>query len=190
MREICVDLLAPKAGERILDIGCGPAYYLDRLPPCEYYGFDTDQRYIEHARSRFGQRAQFFCEPFLDEQAAKHGQFDGILLMGLLHHLDDAACDHLLQLLSGVLKPDGRIIALDTTVHPKQNFFEHHLAVGDRGEFVRAPGAFEAMAKRWFAEVEGSVNKSWWIPAVHWTMTLRHPRAHSVNLDEAREILP
>jgi len=177
MRDLCVRTLAPKAGERILDIGCGPAYYVADLPAVDYLGFDTDERYIEHARARFGHRAKFFCEPFLDEQAARHGKFDGILLMGLLHHIDDAACDHLLGLLSGVLAPGGRIVSLDTTVHPKQSYFEHLLAVKDRGEFVRTPEAFEALAKPWFGKIQGSVNEKMWVPSVHYTMVLSEPRS-------------
>ncbi len=55
-RHECIDALAPRAGERIVDVGCGPAYYLGDLPEVDYHGFDTDERYIEWARERWGSR--------------------------------------------------------------------------------------------------------------------------------------
>lgn len=175
MRELCIRMLEPKPGERVLDIGCGPAYYLNDLPPVEYYGFDTNQRYIDRAKHKFGRKAQFFCEHFTAEQARTLGKFDGVMLMGLLHHLDDAYASGLLQLVASVLKPEGRVIALDTAVHDGQSWFERKFALGDRGEHVRRPEQFDALARRWFASVEGQLPPKSWVPSVHWIMTLKSP---------------
>jgi SAM-dependent methyltransferase len=176
MREICLEMLAPQAGERILDVGCGPAYYLGDLPKVEYYGFDTDQRYIEHARSRFGDRATFFAEEYTRAHAERLGKFDGILLMGLLHHLDDATAHELLAVAADSLKPGGRVVALDTTVHSGQSWWEHRFALGDRGQFVRTPEAFTALARAHFGEVGGQLRpEGSWVPDCHWIMTLRSP---------------
>ena len=176
MRSVCLAELAPKAGERILDIGCGPAYYVRDLPRVDYHGFDTDEVYIEHARKRFGQRGHFYCETFTAEHAARLGPFDGVLLMGLLHHLDDEACRALLDLIARSLKPEGRAIALDTTVHQEQNRLEHLIAVQDRGQFVRRPEAYVALARESFGSVEGSLSRERLVPSVYWSMTLRAPR--------------
>jgi len=182
MREICLEMLKPQASERILDVGCGPAYYLSDLPLVEYYGFDTDKRYIRHARTKFGERAQFFDETFTREHAVRLGKFDGILLMGLLHHLDDKTAHELLSLAADSLRPGGRVIALDTTVHPGQSWWEHRLAVGDRGEFVRTPEAFTDLATSHFSEVHGEFRPTGsWVPNVHWIMTLRSPLAPATN---------
>lgn len=175
MRSTCLSLLAPQAGERILDIGCGPAYYLDDMPQVDYHGFDTDAAYITHARARFGHRATFYCELFTAEHAARLGQFDGVFLMGLLHHLNDAECRATLALVAGCLKPEGRVIALDTTVHQAQNPLEHLIAVKDRGEYVRRPEQFEALARESFRAVEGSLTQERLIPSVYWTMSMRSP---------------
>ena len=83
MREECLRILATKEGHRVLDVGCGPAYYLADMPTVDYHGFDTDARYIEHARHRFGDRGHFYCEPFTGEQAERLGTFDRVMLMGL-----------------------------------------------------------------------------------------------------------
>jgi len=176
MRSSCLSLLAPKAGERILDIGCGPAYYLNDMPRVDYHGFDTDPAYIAHARARFGDRGTFYCETFTAEHAARLGAFDGVLLMGLLHHLDDEQCRSVLALVAGVLTPEGRVIALDTTVHDAQNPVERLIAVKDRGEYVRRPEQFEALAREAFGSVEGSLTKERFIPSVYWSMSMRAPR--------------
>lgn len=177
MRAVSLERLGAKAGERLLDVGCGPAYYLADLPRLEYFGFDTDSTYIAHARARFGDRGTFFDEPFTEEKARELGPFDGVLLMGLLHHLDDDSCHRLLSTLATSLKPGGRVIALDTTVHDGQNFAEHLLAVKDRGEYVRRPEAFRALAEVHFSEVRGDLAGGPWIPSIYWIMELRVPRA-------------
>ncbi|MCC7110999.1 MAG: class I SAM-dependent methyltransferase, partial [Deltaproteobacteria bacterium] len=53
------ELLRPRAGQRVLDIGCGPADLLRFLPNVDYVGFDSSADYIEAARARFGARGRF-----------------------------------------------------------------------------------------------------------------------------------
>lgn len=176
MREECLKVLAPSAGERVLDVGCGPAYYLADMPDVDYHGFDTNERYIEHARKRFGDRGEFHCEVFGAAAAERLGSFDRIMLMGLLHHLDDAECDELLGLLARALKPGGILVALDTVLHDEQNRFEHLLASRDRGEHVRTPEGFSALGAKHFEDVEGRLSDRFWVPSIYWVMTLRTPR--------------
>lgn len=176
VREECVRLLGLKPGHRVLDVGCGPAYYLAKMPAVDYYGFDTDQTYIDHARRKFGTRGHFQCAMFTAEAAAKVGKVDRIMLMGLLHHLDDAKCHELLALLASVLAPGGVILTNDTTVHEGQNRLERMLAEGDRGDFVREPQRFEEIARDHFEEVEGHIPERFLLPSVFWLMRLSRPR--------------
>ena len=37
---------------KILDIGCGPADVLENFQKINYYGFDTNQEYINHAKKK------------------------------------------------------------------------------------------------------------------------------------------
>jgi len=174
-RDFCLNVLDIQSGERVLDIGCGPAYYLSKMPRVEYYGFDTDSRYIEYARARFSQHGQFFCEAFSKERSQSLGQFDCVMLMGLLHHLDDTSSQKLLKLIASILTPKGRVVALDVAVHDEQRRFDHFLAINDRGKFVRRPEDFTLLARPFFGSVIGSHIKAWWIPSIHWYMTLREP---------------
>jgi SAM-dependent methyltransferase len=60
LRQICLDdVLKLRAGERVLDIGCGPGYILDYMPKVDYVGFDTEPRYIEYAIEHYADRGRF-----------------------------------------------------------------------------------------------------------------------------------
>ena len=153
-RDLAIAALEPAAGHRILDIGCGPAYYFDRLPRCEYFGFDTDAGYIADATKRFGDRGRFFAEPYTEARRNDLPLMDRIMLMGLLHHLDDAACEGLLDLVARSLAPKGRVAALDTVLYEGQPALARFLAKNDRGDFIRQPEGFLALARERFAKVE------------------------------------
>ena len=140
----------------MVDVGCGPAYYFDRLPqPLTYHGFDTEPRYIEWARKRWGDRATFHLGTFDAEHAAALGPVDAVLLLGVLHHLSDAQSAELLDLSARVLAPDGRVIAVDTCFEPAQGRIARWMAENDRGEYVREPAAFVELASERFERWRG-----------------------------------
>lgn len=179
-REQCVAALAPRAGQRILDIGCGPAYYLNALPPCEYHGFDTDRAQIAAARERFGDRGTFYSEPYMSSHCEQLGQFDGVMLLGLLHHLDDAECKSLLELVVRSMKPGARVVTLDTAFFPGQSGLAAAIARRDRGKFVRPAEQFRSMAEGVFERVETRiVGDTLRMPASHFMMVLERPRSAS-----------
>ena len=180
MRTVCLELLAVQPGERILDIGCGPAYYRKNLPEDEYFGFDTDERYIKYAQSRFAAKGTFICDEFDRQHAHTLGKFDCVILMGLLHHLDDVACSDLLALTASSLKSQGRVMALDTVIHDRQNYFERRMAESDRGQYVRRPEDFKSLAYPAFSTISGRLIHAWWIPSIYWAMILKNPRAAGV----------
>src|SRR3990167_365331 len=64
LREKCINIIKPKPGDIILDIGCGPAQILESLPKVKkYYGFYTEKQYIDYAAKKYAGRGEFFsCE--------------------------------------------------------------------------------------------------------------------------------
>jgi SAM-dependent methyltransferase len=177
VRYRCLDEAELKPGERVLDVGCGPAYYFDRLPAVEYHGFDTSPEYIAYARRRFGDRGTFHAEVLTAGHLAGLPRFDAVLLFGLLHHLDDADCATLLDLAARSLAPGGRVISVDPTLHPGQNRVSRWMSENDRGEHVRRPEGFEALARVSFGEVSSTLlDTVSRVPASHHMMRMSRPR--------------
>nr|MDT0658706.1 class I SAM-dependent methyltransferase [Micromonospora sp. DSM 115978] len=177
LRYRCLDELALADGDTVIDVGCGPAYYFERLPRVRYYGFDTSARYVAHARRRWGgDRAEFRCEVFGEQHLAELPPADAILLLGLLHHLSDADSQHLLGVAARALAPGGRVIAVDPCFEPGQGRISRWMSENDRGEYVRTPEAFVALGREHFEAVDGTVvDDATRIPSSHWMMKLRAP---------------
>lgn len=178
LRYRCLDELALGDGDCVIDVGCGPAYYFDRFPKVRYYGFDTEPRYIAYARRRWGDRAEFRCEVFSEKHLDQIPPADAILMLGLLHHLSDDDSRGLLRLAARALAPGGRVISVDTCFEPAQGRISRWMSDNDRGEHVREPAAFVALAREAFTDVDGEVvADATRIPSSHWMMRMAVPRA-------------
>ena len=91
------DYVSAQPGDRILDIGCGPADVLTELPTdINYVGFDHSEQCIDSARKRHGARGEFFTGnvdlAHIDRLGA--ASFDIVIAHGLLHHLDDSEVEY------------------------------------------------------------------------------------------------
>lgn len=177
MRTVALRELALRDGERVLDLGCGPAYYRAKLPAVDYWGFDTDRRYIRWARRYWGGRGRFFDSVFDERQLCRVPKFDAVMLMGLLHHISDAEGESLLSLVGRALAPKGRIALLDTVVYSGQSAISRLFARNDRGEYVRTPEEYSRLGARHFEEVSGRIVGGFPFPTECYLMTLRRPRS-------------
>lgn len=173
----CLRELDVRPGHKVLDVGCGPAYYVGSLPPdVEYHGFDTDARYIAWAKQKFGDRADFHLDTYTEAHREKLPRFDRVLLMGLLHHLGDDDARGLLSLIGRSLAPGGVVVALDTCTDPQLSSFQNWLAKKDRGQFVRETSAFRELGESAFTRVEGRLGEDRFVPVRLWIMRLEGPR--------------
>ncbi|WP_422773868.1 class I SAM-dependent methyltransferase [Plantactinospora sp. WMMC1484] len=177
LRYRCLEELALADGDTVIDVGCGPAYYFERLPRVRYFGFDTSPRYIEYAQRRWGgDRAEFRCEVFGEQHLATIPPADAVLLLGLLHHLSDSDSRHLLRVAGRALAPGGRVIAVDTCFEPRQGAVSRWMSKNDRGEHVRTPEGFVALAREAFTDVDGEIiDDVTRIPSSFWLMRMRAP---------------
>ena len=137
---------------RILDIGCGTGEILTYLPnQTRYFGFDRNQDYINSARKRFVKRsANFTCEDVNKNSVSRHGSFDIVLAIGIIHHLDDALAQELFETAYSALSPGGILLTLDPVYTKNQSLAAKYIVGKDRGQAVRTDDAYLEIAKKRF----------------------------------------
>jgi len=144
-RRICRELIRAGNDDIVVDVGCGPAAILELLPPTvRYYGFDLSEDYIRAAR--YGDRGHFACADIAAAPAESVPPCTIALVLGLLHHLDDDEARNLMAALSTRVALGGRLITLDGTFVPGQSTAARRLVAADRGQNVRCPEAYAALA--------------------------------------------
>lgn len=154
----CDAYIKAKIGDRILDIGCGPANMVKYLPKnIDYVGFDDSELYIESARKKFSQENySFFCERV---NFAKNfdKKFDIIMANAILHHINDEEAEKLISFAKTNLKHGGRFITLDGCFVEKQSFIKKLLLKNDRGKFVRTKDEYFKLFSKYFNTFKVSI---------------------------------
>jgi trans-aconitate methyltransferase len=100
-----VDLLGPRAGERILDLGCGDGALTEKLVACgcDVVGLDTSAEQVAGARAR-GLDARVGS----GEALAFDGEFDAVFSNAALHWMRRP--DAVIARVRRALKPGGRFV--------------------------------------------------------------------------------
>jgi cyclopropane fatty-acyl-phospholipid synthase-like methyltransferase len=158
-RVLVSDYIRPQPGDRILDIGCGPGNMVPFLPRGKYVGVDANQSYIDAARERYGERGEFVCERVSHHSVRELGEFDIVLALGLVHHLEDDEGRDLFRLGYTALRPGGRMITNDGCYTDRQSAAKRYLLSRDRGQFVRTQQEYEDLAHTWFKEVHAHIRE-------------------------------
>jgi len=149
--------IRPQPGDRILDIGCGPARLLDWLPEIQYVGYDPNPLYIADAAARFDGRGRFHGGRLSEICDREAGRFDIVLANGVLHHVSDEAARELLRLACQALKPKGRMITRDGCYEEGQSALARFLLRADRGRFVRTPSDYEILLRQQFDVLRSAI---------------------------------
>ena len=147
----------PRVGDRVLDVGCGPADILDALPSVTYVGLDMSKEYIQAARKRFGSRGEFEIGVVDASRVGKYHGFDLVLANGVLHHLPDEDALALLQLAKAALNPGGRLVTFDGCFVEAQSPVARFLLKKDRGAYVRNKQAYLKLAAAVFSDITATV---------------------------------
>jgi SAM-dependent methyltransferase len=114
-----LDLLAPAAGERILDIGAGPGVLAPLIAEvgAQYTGVDASEKLLQFARSHHGRHGCFVrgdATRLAELPELRGGSFDAVVF--LLSIQDMEPLDALLRSTNWALRPGGRVVMLMT--HP------------------------------------------------------------------------
>jgi len=148
------EVIRPVAGERILDLGCGTAAILHELQDVEYLGVDNNPRYIKAAIRRHGSRGNFICADLGAYNVTNLGQFDKILLLGVLHHLPDSTIRQMCSVLPQMLKPQGILVSIDPAIEDGQHPVARVLARLDRGRYVRSSTEYVRLLEKHFTHID------------------------------------
>lgn len=151
------EYVRPKNQDRVLDIGCGPAETVEHFSDVEYIGFDNNPAYIELAKRKFGDQGHFFCDSIDQVNLENFDAFDLVLVVGLLHHLDDQACITALDLAYSALKNGGRLISLDGCFVDGQSKAAKFFISNDRGLFMRNKNDYKRLVAKVFSSVDVSL---------------------------------
>lgn len=151
-RTFVAEFARPRAGDRVLELGCGTGALLALMPAgVDYLGVDLDERYVEAARARYGGRAEFVHADAATYRPDR--EFDLAVAYGVLHHLDDAQARGLL----GAARAARRFAAAEPCPTPRAGPFESFLMRHDRGRFVRREEEYVRLAREVFERVESSL---------------------------------
>lgn len=140
----------------VLDIGCGTGVLLESLADgVEYHGCDMEEGYIEHNREKYGARGAFYNERVGEVLRPDWvDKFDAVNAHGLMHHLSDADSIGLLAAGHRYLRPGGYMVSVDSVFYSGQPPFSRWIVSKDRGQNIRTPEEYEALARRFFDDVE------------------------------------
>lgn len=170
------EYLKPVAGQRILDLGCGPGDILRWLPAVDYLGVDSNPAYVASGRKHFGARGRFRCADIRNLTFESNEQFDVVISIGLLHHLDDDAAHRVAALAATVLKPRGYLVTQDSVVAEGQARISRWLIGMDRGQSVRDADGYRAILERHFGRVDLDIRHDLArMPYTHAILVARQP---------------
>jgi arsenite methyltransferase len=116
-RRLVREALGAKAGERILDVGCGPGFYVDEIAEQvgdagSVVGVDVSAAMLEVAAGRAGGRANVaFHEGDAGSLPVADAEFDAALSVQVLEYVEDVT--GALRELRRVVSPGGRVVVWD-----------------------------------------------------------------------------
>jgi ubiquinone/menaquinone biosynthesis C-methylase UbiE len=133
-RRTLVRLARLESGQSVLDVGCGTGSLAiaakQRVGPSgAVYGIDASPEMIARARKKAGKAGMdvTFTNGVVEDLPFPDGRFDAVLSTLMLHHLPHAAREQCAREMRRVLKPGGRVLAVDfggATGHRK-SLIEH-----------------------------------------------------------------
>jgi 2-polyprenyl-3-methyl-5-hydroxy-6-metoxy-1,4-benzoquinol methylase len=108
-----------RAGGKLLDVGCGPGWFLSVARDYGYHvvGQDISPPMVHLAATQY----QLAVEPTIDTAVAQHGQFDVVTSFDVIEHHEDPLA--MLREIHTALRPDGILLL---TTHDIGNWFARY----------------------------------------------------------------
>ena len=158
-RRIIRNHVRPRSGDKVIDIGCGPARVLQSLPDVEYLGLDIDPGYIAFARRTYGDKGTFVVGDTRSLRGdLRFKDADIVIAVSVLHHLDDEEAADCIRFAYDSLKRGGRLICHDACWVPNQEALSRYIMSTDRGRNIRTEQQYRQLAGKIFRNVHAWVD--------------------------------
>ncbi|PIQ69049.1 MAG: hypothetical protein COV91_00985 [Candidatus Taylorbacteria bacterium CG11_big_fil_rev_8_21_14_0_20_46_11] len=140
-KKVISKYFAYQGNETVLDIGCGTGEFSPLLRDEGYTGLDITEANIAYA-SRHYPKKKFVVG---DARKFSFGDnsFDGVLVIGVLHHISDEDCLEVFGEIRRVLKNGGKLVIMEDTVY--KSMVSKLLRALDRGNHIRTFSAWKEL---------------------------------------------
>ena len=158
-RRIIQNRARARSGDKVIDIGCGPAQALQSLPDVEYLGLDINPDYIAFARRTYGSKGTFVVGDTRSLWGdSRFKDADIAIAVGVLHHLDDEEAADCIRFAYDALKRGGRLICHDACWISNQGVLSKCIMSHDRGRNIRTEQQYRQLAGKIFQNVHAWVD--------------------------------
>lgn len=164
-KKIFSEFLPTEPGTRILDIGCGPAPDRDLMGDVIWVGLELEQKYVKYVESRIRSGDQIVHGGVDVLNSLNIGNFDVVLLSGVLHHLTDIEVKGVLEDCLKVLGPYGSVITVDPVRTSSASRLETFLINSDRGKYIRHQEDYDRLIPSEFTKTDIHIRHGLgWLP--------------------------
>lgn len=153
---IVSEYLGDVSGLHILDIGCGTATIANWLEGAHYSGFDPNPSYVAKAQMD-GDGLRRVWEGSIEQPRLGSDQYDLIIGVGVLHHVDDMSGREFFELAERHLASGGKVVTVDPCIHTGQSRLARALVRRDRGRWVRQPEEYRRLVGHTLGSVGATV---------------------------------
>lgn len=128
----------------ILDIGCGTGTLATMFRPKGYFGFDIDKPLVEYASERY-KNYKFGVGDATNFHLGK--KFDYVVVVGVIHHLNDSQSRRVFLNISKHLKDSGKALVIEA-IPPicKYNLIGKLIRNLDKGDHVRKLSEYKKLS--------------------------------------------
>ena len=169
-RKIVEQYLNIKNNQKILDIGCGTGVLLNYIKSnVKYVGYDINENYINLAKIKYKDKGEFYCIS-VNESNIYGNEFDCVVAIGILHHLDDNESEELIKSAKKHLKPDGYLLMVEPCWFNSQNKIEKFIMSQDRGQNIRTQAQYLELLNKYFNKTEAVLRSG--MLNIPWTLSI------------------
>ena len=142
--------LSPKPGDCVLDFGCGRGAFTELFDARGYLGIDLSRALVSYARRSHPSYAYAVMDGA--SLGLSDVRFDAVLILGVLHHMEDKHVLAALHEVHQVLKPGGLLLIVEPIpVVSRWNVISRILKGLDLGDFIRQEEAWHRLVSSVFS---------------------------------------